>query len=372
MDASGNLYGTTMLGGAYYQGTPGNGHGTVFKLTPNGTGGWTESILHSFNGTDGTWPQSGLILDANGNLYGTTPKHGLNYPNFTGYGTVFELSPPTKVGRAWTVSALLDMNGTDGDSPAGVLTRDVGGNLYGTASYGGANGKGTVFKLTKSGSTWTPTVLFSFLGGSDGSGPSKGVIFDSGGNLYGTTNSGGIWSVGTVFELTPNVGSWTESVLHPFAGATADGATPGALMLGGSGNLYGTTRSGGLSNAGTVFSLPASGGSDSVLYSFTGGADGSGPYDGVIADSSGNFFGTTHAGGASGLGTAFELTGNTLTTLYTFTGADGNDPEAGLMMDSSGNLYGTTALGGANGHGTVFKLTNNGGTWTESVLYSFM
>jgi uncharacterized repeat protein (TIGR03803 family) len=378
MDSKGNLYGTTMLGGANSNGTS-QGNGTVFELTPNGSGGWTETILHSFNGTDGTWPTSGLILDAAGNLYGTTRIYGLNYPNFTGYGTVFELSPPKKIGGAWTVSALLDLNGADGSAPQGELTMDAGGNLYGTAQRGGAYGAGTAFKLSKSGTTWTPSVLYNFTGGSDGSTPLTSLIMDSGGNLYSTTKQGGIYGAGTVFELTPSGPSWSELVLDSFAGGTTDGSGPsGNVMLGAppltSGNLYGVTEKGGTSGAGTVFSLSASGGIDSILYNFTGGADGSGPL-GVIEDGSGNLFGTTRSGGASGMGTVFELTpGGSLITLCAFNGANGSNPTRGLMMDSNGNLYGTTPSGGplSGGSGTVFKLTKSGGTWTQSVLYSFI
>jgi uncharacterized repeat protein (TIGR03803 family) len=200
----------------------------------------------------------------------------------------------------------------------------------------------------------------------------------SGGNLYSTTKKGGNYSAGTVFELTPSGPNWNELVLDSFSGGTTDGSGPsGNVMLGApplmSGNLYGVTEKGGTWGAGTVFSLSASGGIDSVLYNFTGGADGSAPR-GVIEDGSGNLFGTTGAGGASGMGTVFELTSSgSLITLCTFNGANGSNPTRGLMMDSSGNLYGTTPSGGplSGGSGTVFKLTKSGGTWTQSVLYSF-
>jgi uncharacterized repeat protein (TIGR03803 family) len=216
-------------------------------------------------------------------------------------------------------------------------------------------------------------VLHSFIGGlSDGANPVyTSLIMDAGGNLYGTTTKGGAYSAGTVFELTPSGTGWTESGLYSFAGGTGDGKSPGDLIFGATGgNFYGIAGAG-TYGAGTVFSLPLSGGPDSILYDFTGGLDGSGP-KGVIADAkSGNLFGTTAGGGANGLGTVFELTSGGLTTLCSFNGANGNDPETGLMMDSAGNLYGTTTGGGTTGWGTVFKLTDNAGVWSESVLYSF-
>jgi len=367
MDGKGNLYGTTANGGAYSD-------GVVFELTPNGVGGWKESILHSFNGTDGKFPESGLVIDGSGDLYGASIYGGAGNK-----GTVFELTRPVTSGGAWTESVLLSFNGTNGAAPHDALMMDSGGNLYGTAQSGGAKGFGTVFKLTKSGGIWTPSVLYSFIGGlSDGSTPVySSLIADSSGKLYGTTLRGGTYSSGTVYNLTPSGTSWTESVLYSFEGGTPDGKSPNGLIFGTttqtSGILYGTTGTAGTFGAGTVFRLPSSGGGlDSILYDFTGGLDGSGPH-GVIADASGNFFGTTAGGGANGLGTVFELSaGGAYSVLHSFNGTDGNDPEVGLMMDSSGNLYGTTTGGGTTGWGTVFKLTNNAGVWSESVLYSFM
>ena len=226
-------------------------------------------------------------------------------------------------------------------------------------------------------------VLYKFTGGADGSQPYAGLIFDTSGNLYSTTPQGGASGNGNVFKLTKNSdGSWTESVLYSFAGGT-DGATPyAAVTFDASGNLYGTTYTGGASSAGTVFELvPSSGGTwtESVLYSFTGGSDGANPYAGLIFDAAGNLYGTTWYGGASGDGVVYKLTPNsdgtwTETVLYTFTGGkDGGNPYLGnLTFDPAGNLYSTTRNGGASGFGVVYKLTpNSDGTWTESVLHTF-
>lgn len=226
-------------------------------------------------------------------------------------------------------------------------------------------------------------VLYKFTGGSDGSQPSAGLILDPSGNLYGTTPQGGAFGDGVVFKLTKNSdGSWTESVLYSFAGGT-DGATPYAEMtFDTSGNLYGTTRYGGTSSAGTVFQLaPNSGGiwTETLLYSFTGGSDGANPLSGVIFDATGNLYGTTNDGGASGVGVVYKLVPNsdgawTESLLHTFTGGqDGGNPVFGnLTFDTAGNLYGTTGYGGGYGGGVVYKLTpNSDGTWTESVLHPF-
>ncbi len=275
-------------------------------------------------------------------------------------------------------------NGTDGIHPQALLIFDAAGNLYGTTSQGGSSSAGMVFELTPAGGgTWTEKVLYSFHGGADGSSPRAGLIFDAAGNLYGTTYNGGTNFAGTVFELTPaGGGTWTEKVLLSF-GNDVDGSNPqGELIFDGAGNLYATTKNGGGPNdAGTVFELtPAGGGTwtEKVLYSFSGGADGSDPFGGLIFDAAGNLYGTTYQGGSSRVGTAFELTpaaGGTWTehVLHNFgTGTDGSGPQAGLTFDGAGNLYGTTNGGGTYNHGTVFELMPaGGGNWTESVAHSF-
>ncbi len=315
----------------------------------------------------GGGPAAGLIADGKGNLYGTTEFGGA-----ANDGVVFRLSP------GGTETALHTFTGgNDGSGPSGLIA-DSSGNLYGTTTYGGAfrcgdefsQQCGVVFKLSPSG---TLTVLhsFMFLGG-DGNSPFAGLIADGSGNLYGTTLDGGASAsmfqlgCGTVFKVTPG---GTETVLHSFTGGPSDGANPRAgLIADSSGNLYGTTEFGGASGpgcavgvgCGVVFKL-SPGGTETVLHSFTGGSDGGGPAAGLIADSSGNLYGTTGGGGASNAGVVFKLSpGGTETVLYSFKGgSDGSGP-SGVITDSSGNLYGTTAFGGASGQGVVFKLTGTG------------
>jgi len=373
-DAAGNLYGTTFGGGGD------KSYGTIFKLTPTGA----ESVLHRFNGSDGAGPQAGLIADAAGNFFGTTKYGGLNY------GTVFKLT--LNPDGTYSHRILHNFTGypNDGAAPDGLIA-DATGNLYGTTTAGGASacgdfGCGTVFRLTPNlDGTYTETVLHSFAGtsdgwygGPDGQYPFSGVIADAAGNLYGTTFYGGGsgcagYGCGTVFRLTANPdGTYSESVLHSFTG-DRDGAAPTAgLLADASGNLYGTTTAGGgartcVDGCGTVFKLTANPDgtyTESVLHSFAGDSDGQTPYAGLIADGVGNLYGTTYAGGliAPGCfgwcGTVFMLTPRgTLAVLHRFDSSDGANPLGGLMADVAGNLYGTTSFGGSNNFGSVFKLT---------------
>jgi uncharacterized repeat protein (TIGR03803 family) len=310
-DAAGNLYGTTIYGGTY-------GWGTVFELTPTTGGGWTEQVLHSFgNGTDGGEPRASLIFDAAGNLYGTTYGGGIYCHSIGGCGTVFELT--LTAGGNWTEAVLYNFGSftDDGYEPSASLIFDAAGNLYGTTQFGGIHGWGTVFELTPTGGGgWSEQVLLNF--GTGGAFPQAGLIFDAAGNLYGTTSEGGT-NIGTVFELTPNVGGgWTETVLHNFGSGT-DGSYPYAgLIFDAAGNLYGTTQYGGTYNScsggcGTVFELtPTAGGewAEQVLLNFNG-TSGANPYAGVIFDGAGNLFGTTQLtySNCSGFycGTVFEL-----------------------------------------------------------------
>jgi uncharacterized repeat protein (TIGR03803 family) len=362
-DAFGNLYGTTADGGTH-------GNGTVYELSPLAGGGWTQKILHNFkhNGTDGYQPYASLAFDAVGNLYGTTRSGGVY-----GYGTVFELTP--EIGGSWTEKLLhsFNSNGTDGIFPFSSLVLDAAGNLYGTAFEGGAYGVGTVFELMPAAEGgWTEKVLYTFdpsVG--DGNNPYAGLTFDTAGNLYGTTVSErGFSNNGTVFELTPTAGGgWTEKILHYFYFGGDDGYSPYArLTFDAAGNLYGATSLGGTENGGAVFELtPATGGSwtEKVLhnFAFSNITDGNTPYSQLIVDASGNLYGTTSGGGSYDGGTVFELTpvaGGTWTEaiLHNFggNGADGTDPFAGLTRDSAGNLYGTAVGGGAHGGGVVFEI----------------
>jgi uncharacterized repeat protein (TIGR03803 family) len=316
----------------------------------------TYHILHTFTGgSDGGYAYTGLIRDSKGSLYGTTCG-----TCGQGFGTVYRIDKNGKV-------VLYNFTGgDDGESPGG-LTQDAAGNFYGTTYWGGAHGVGTVFKLDTTG---TLTVLHTFTG-ANGSTPSGSapLIWDTEGNLYGTTTLGGADNLGTVFILNPVTKKFR--VLHSFAGGT-DGASPWAgLIRDSAGNLYGTTAGGGDYNCssngcGVVFKLSRSG-DVTVLHTFIG-AEGGNPYSTLIRDQSGNLYGSTLYGGAHGAGVVFKLDPlGTLTVLHDFTGADGSGPGS-LTMDPSGNFYGTTAWGGAHSYGTVFKLDFNG---TETVLHHF-
>jgi uncharacterized repeat protein (TIGR03803 family) len=327
----------------------------------------TFTLLYTFTGAaDGGSPEAGLVLDDEGNLYGTTTAGGSGvFGCPTGCGTVFKVDTAGNE----TVLHSFGENGTDGEAPFyGYLVRDGAGNLYGTTSYGGTHGSGTVFRVTPAGKE----VFFSFAG-KDGGFPFSGLIADTAGNFYGTTYVRGTgcppYGCGTVFKITS---AGEETVLHNFEGAP-DGDNPYAdLVRDTAGNLYGTTATGGDVGAGTVFKI-ATNGQETVLYSFTGTNDGGLPFAGLVLDGAGNLYGTALIGGTSGQGTVFKVdpTG-TETVLYNFCSqpscADGSQPYAALVRDSAGNLYGTTESGGANQAGTVFKLNSKG---QEIVLHSF-
>jgi uncharacterized repeat protein (TIGR03803 family) len=356
-DSAGNLYGATSDGGAY-------GYGTIFKLSRNADGTWSETILHDFNAIpDGAYPGSTLIWDNAGNLYGTASGFGPYGNN----GSVFELSPGTS--GSWSFKVLSGFHGYDGSDPVGSLTFDAQGNLYGTTWKGGIfsgvclyGGCGTVFKLTKSSKgEWSASAIFKF-NGINGSSPYSNVIFDAQGNLYGT--SGGVWNPkgyrGTAFELIPGPnGEWTEKILCTFD----DLVTAGVIFDKG-GNLYGTTWDAGAHFLGSIFELTPNADdtwTETTLHSFNG-KDGSWVYAGVVFDSKGNLWGTT-SGYGSDLGSVYELTPNekgqwTINVLQTF---NGDQVDGGVTFDSEGNIYSTAALGGStncqNGCGMVFETT---------------
>jgi len=364
-DTAGNLYGTTQNAGAY------NG-GTVYKLSPNGSGGWTMTVLYNFDvfTKDGYFPYSNVIFDAAGNLYGTTNSGGAY-----GKGTVFELSPGGSGG--WAEKLLHSFgNNNDGSDPTAGLILDASGNLYGTATLGGIYGGGIVFELRPtSGGNWAEKVLHYFGKGTDGVYPEGGLVMDASGNLYGTTQDGGVYfgGRGTAYELKPQAGGkWSEAVLHSFGNNVGgqDGEYPQTgLVFDAAGNLYGTTYQGGALLNGTVFELtPAGGGTwtETLLYQFnaTNLSEGLLVSSGLILDSAGNFYGETAQGtGNTFYGSVFKLTpvgGGvwTETQLITFAKQSfGSLPEGGLILDSAGNLYGTTELGGPGGGGIVFEVT---------------
>jgi uncharacterized repeat protein (TIGR03803 family) len=355
---------------------------------------------------DGNYPYASLISDTAGNLYGTTWQGGNDAYCSPGCGIVFELSPPATGGNFWVETILhqFGATGTDGQFPFAGLISDTAGNLYGTTTAGGSYGFGTVFELKNPGTVdgeWHEKILhnFNFTNpGKDGYGPVASLIFDTAGNLYGTTYQGGKFDLGTVFELTPPStpdAPWPEQILHDFGAANLSGHGPFAsLKIDAAGNLYGTTYGGGgnttcTEGCGTVFELtpPSSPGAQwhsYCLHDF-GGLDGASPVAGLTFDTDGNLYGTTYQGGRYGFGTVFELTPpSTLGALWHWNslhdfddnGLDGEYPEAGLIFDSNGNLYGTTFSGGdgtscGGGCGTVFELNLTGKTYHETFLSAF-
>lgn len=350
--------------------------------------GQTLTVLHDFTGgPDGGNPEAGLTADSGGNLYGTASVGS------SGYGLVFKL---THKSSGWIMTTLHTFqSGSDGSHPTASVIFGPDGALYGTTIFGGGGpcrsgsgylGCGTVFRLNPPSTfchttscPWIETVLYRFQDGNDASNPVSRVTFDKSGNLYGTTDSGGTYGHGTVYELQHSTGGWSESILYSF-GPGPNGINPKAeVIFDGAGNLYGTAPQGGQGcsglGCGVVYELSPSGSgwTETVLYSFTGGIDGGGPYGGLIFDPAGNLYGTTVYGGSNNPGgTVFELTHSngawTLTTLYSLYGNQGS--VATLAMDGMGNLYGT-ATGDPFGSGSVFKLTKSGSSWMFGELHVF-
>ncbi len=380
-------------------------------VTPHSAKAQTENVLYDFSGSsDGSGPSAPLTPDGKGNFYGTTSCGGSGN-GCVGFGTVFELSP---VAGGWNENVLYGFfGGADGSDPASDLVLDSAGNIYGTATYGGTNGGGVVFKLTPNGNNWTETVLYSFCSQAncaDGVYPAGGLIMDAAGKVYGMADggvfelspanggwneqiiystpvrqnggltmdsAGNIFGVGltTAFELSPNgSGGWNPTVLHTFMPHTYCGpdvtcppVPVGNPLLDQAGNVYGVTYDGG-PVCGKVYRLSKRSGKwqEAVLYAFTGAnGDGCNPYGSLVFDGSGNLYGTTTGYGAYGYGTVFELIaalgrGNhkyTEKVLWNFNKTDGSNPFSGLAWDSSGNLFGTTYAGGSSNSGVVFELT---------------
>jgi uncharacterized repeat protein (TIGR03803 family) len=360
----GSFYGTTSSGGQFNQ-------GTVFRITPDGA----ETVLYSFAGgnTDGANPTGDLVQASDGNFYGATGGGGpgecpgVEPVGYTGppatCGTLFKLTPD----GAETVLHFFS-GGADGGQPTGSLVQGDDGNFYGTTSYG----SGTVFAITPQGEE---AVLYSFPNYTDDGSKPSSLILGSDGNFYGTTFIGGNSNYGTVFRITP---AGAETVLYSFLGGS-DGELPSAsLAEGNDGNFYGTTPFGGGSGDGTIFRITPTG-EETVLYSFRGGtANGANPYTALVQGDDGSFYGTTQAGGnensnpcGGGCGSLFKITpsGNE-TVLYLFAGSttDGALPAGSLVQGSDGNFYGTTSAGGQFDGGTVFQITPAG---VLTVLHSF-
>jgi uncharacterized repeat protein (TIGR03803 family) len=389
-DAAGNFYGTTQLGGA-------NMDGTVYELSPNGSGGYNETVLYSFcslqNCADGSYPYAYVTFDGRGNLYGTTYFGGLLASGpYSGYGLVFELSPKphggcpsgSNTGNAWCETVLYSFTSNpDGAFPFAGITFDPSGNLYGT-TYGGGSGTGTVYELSPNGKGgWSGQVIYD-------NGGYAGLTIDGSGNLYGADEA----EMGHVFKLSPNgSGGWNAIILHTFKGGPKDGSDPQAApVLDSAGNVYGTTFKGGATKGmGTVWKLtpdpstrgPSEEYSEEILHNFIW-SYGSNPRGAVVFDSSGNIYGTTAFGihkspCYDGCGTVFELANNDSnyewTFVWSFQAKDGANAADTLILDG-GNLYGTTYGGGkssycpgAGGCGVVIEV-NPSARVTTNVLTS--
>lgn len=362
--SDGNLYGTTIQGGA-------SDAGTVFEIS--GLGGTpAESVIYSFAaGADGSYPNASVIQASDGNLYGTTFQGGAS-----NYGTVFRIG---NLAGTPTETVLYGFVGAaDGINPVASLIQAADGNLYGTTLYGGSGGYGTVFAIGNLAGTPTESIVYSFTSGTDGAYPFGSLMQASDGNLYGTTDLGGASNIGTVFEVVNPSGSPGEGVLYSFAFLDG-GNSYSSLMQASDGNLYGTTYYGGPSDYGTVFRIRNIAGLPTLSYvhGFSGGADGGYPSAALIQASDGNLYGTTYAGGANSAGTVYEL-GNlagipTFSVIHSFAGgaADGSNPRASVLQATDGDLYGTTFGGGTYGVGTVFRISNLSGSPAESVIYNF-
>ncbi len=374
MDGSGNLFGTTSYGGVY-------NNGFVYKLSPPAAGqtAWTETALYSFptahGGIRGSLPESPLLLNASGEVFGTTLLGGGAGDGFSpGDGTLFKLTPPGDGVSPWTENVLYSFASVDGSfnqsGPLGTLLVDGSGNVFGVTETLGTSKCGTVFEIVKGSAT--VETLYNFTCGADGGYPAAGLISDATGNLYGSTFKYGSGGNGVVFELSPTIGgSWTETPIYSFTGG-ADGAAPEAkLIFDASGNLYGTAYSGGSLGAGVVFELtpPASGSvwAETVIHTFTEGADGALPHSALISDGGHGFYGTASGGGV-GLhkgGVVFHLqppvsAGGawTLMTLHQFQGGPDGYIPLGDLIRVNGVLYGVTQGLGTDGSspGTVYQV----------------
>lgn len=402
-DGEGNLYGTASRGGPRISCQCGN----VFELVPQGNGLWTHRILHIFQGgSDGANPEFPLIFDGAGNFYGaTTAGGGAPSCGTTGCGTVYELNPNGSSGWNEKVLASFDPTTTGYALSSGVFL-NADGQLFGEGWQGATSAEaGFVYSLTPASGQWNYSALSNFTF-TDGIYPETPLAVSSKGYLYGTTEFGGSMNMGSIFELKPSpTGSWAESVIYNFSaghavtGTISPTAQPSSLIVDSTGNLYGEAVGGGTKNDGMVYKLsPQSDGGWqlTILYSFLGGVGGASPYGGLVMDGTGNLYGTTQYGAKgtiqgqrpTGYGLVFELSPGangvwTEKTLYEFGGypSDGAQSVANLNFDSAGNLYGTTSQGGNGscaiadgtlvGCGIVFELSFEGGVWRETILHSF-
>ncbi len=377
MDSSGNLYGTTADYSTF-------GWGSVYEISQSGSG-WGLSTLYAFQGlnnniVDGSSPASRAVLGPNGTLYGTTRSGGFGQGCmewYFGCGTVYSLRNDSGI---WIESLLFQFGNSDGGNPGyGDLVFDQAANLYDTSFSSAPSGDGDVYELRTT--TWRESVLHTFQGIPDGSGPASGPLLDPAGNLYGTTSAGGAYGYGSVYQLTASGSGWSEVVLYSFTNGSDGGAPASNLLVDRAGNIYGATQTGGTYGGGTVFRLwrsPVGAWRLNTIYQFraatmvaTSGPLSDGctgqPFTGsnrtLTIDSAGNLYGTTSADTVHPWGSIFKLspvsaTAWFYTTLHDFSGTpDGAVPWGSLLLDGAGNLYGTTALGGTNNCGVVFKIT---------------
>jgi uncharacterized repeat protein (TIGR03803 family) len=352
-DSAGNLYGTSVQGGIF-------GGGTVFQVTPSGV----HTVLYDFTGAaDGGEPYKGVTLDAQGNLYGTAVTGGGGSCE-GGCGVVFKL---TNAGGTWTQTVIHTFRGADGSGPGSPVAIDKNGDVYGTTPTGGANGAGVVYQLRQDATgTWKFRVIHTFTGGDDGAGGSASrFLIDAAGNLFGVCTVGGANGFGTVFKMSLHQGQWQLTTLYAFKDSPDGGLPYGGLIADKAGNLYGTTYYAGVNDLGTVYKLTKNNGgwTERVLYSFKGGSDGGNPISTLVADAAGNLYGTTSEGGAAacGCGTIFKMsrdsTGKwTETVAYRFPGT----PQPGfsyngLVGDPAGVFYGATVHGGSSNDGAIYK-----------------
>jgi uncharacterized repeat protein (TIGR03803 family) len=334
---------------------------------------------------DGKSPQGDIAIGSSGNLYGTTTSGGATY------GLVFELVPH-KSGYKYSLVWAFGVDDTLA-YPWGDLILDKDGNLYGLAALGGANYCGAVFELKPNGGNWSLSTIYEFFGGSDGCNPfaltyagkASGQPWDESSPLYGTTEFGGAYGHGAVYQLVFNGSYWTQTTIHSFQTSSS----PTELMEDSAGNLWGTTQQGGKYGGGLMYRLASGTWKETVLHNFcntTNCADGALPVGRLFMDSSDDVFGTTASGGSNcsggGCGVVFERTsGGAYQVIYNFCSAanctDGSSPYGGVIMNGSGNLVGTTRFGGSGqyaetgGSGAAFELTNSRGVWNEKVIHSF-
>jgi uncharacterized repeat protein (TIGR03803 family) len=362
MDRHGNLYGTTAWGGVD---TPGN----VYELERTSSGFVYNELFASGSGAKGDFPWDAPTFGPNGSLYAS-----MNGGGTSGEGTIVNLQPPASFCRTtscpWNATDLYNFKrASDGGNPQSGVVFDSHGNMCGAVVNGGS-GYGVVYEMTPSGDGWTYQVIYTFTGGADGANPDSPLIIDSAGNLYGAAMSGGQsgcggFGCGTIYKLSPSGSGWTETTIYSFKDGTDGSAPSGTLVTDSAGNIYGATAGSDANVGGTVFELTPSGGSwtFTLIYDLPG--SGAGPFGGVARDSAGNLYGATWGDGAYGQGNVFKLTptgsGWTFTSLHDFTnGTDGSNAMGAPIVDSNGVVYGTTYDGGApvcGGCGVVYEVT---------------